>query len=217
MPRPPRSQGAETRERILDVAQELFTLHGYDKTSLRDIAERLGITKAALYYYFERKEDILLELHLRLHALGTTLLDELEAAPDGPARVALWPRLVDELIDFLVENRALMLLHFRNRSAFEALAQSERNRQENEDLEARFTRILSTSAIPLRERVRMAAMIGVITEVLVESGAAFDDVAPDELAVHVREAIADLVPGEIVARAKSPQRSTSRRMPARVN
>ena len=217
MPRPPRSQGAETRERILDVAQELFTLHGYDKTSLRDIAERLGITKAALYYYFERKEDILLELHLRLHALGTTLLDELEAAPDGPARVALWPRLVDELIDFLVENRALMLLHFRNRSAFEALAQSERNRQENEDLEARFTRILSTSAIPLRERVRMAAMIGVITEVLVESGAAFDDVPPDELAGHVREAIADLVPGEIVARAKSRQRSTARRTPARVN
>jgi AcrR family transcriptional regulator len=201
MARPPRSQGAETRERILDVAQELFTFHGYDKTSLRDIAERLGITKAALYYYFERKEDILLELHLRLHAMGTTLLDELEAAPDGAARVALWPQLVDEMIDFLVENRALMLLHFRNRSAFEALAQSERNRQENEDLEARFTRILSTSAISLRERVRMAAMIGVISEVLVESGAAFDDVPPDELAGYVREAIADLVPGEIVVRA----------------
>jgi AcrR family transcriptional regulator len=201
MPRPPRRQGADTRERILDVAQELFTRHGYDKTSLRDIAERLGITKAALYYYFERKEDILLELHLRLHAMGTTLLDELEAAPDGPARVALWPALIDELIDFLVENRALMLLHFRNRSAFEALAQSERNREENEDLEARFTRILSTSAIPLRERVRMAAMIGVITEVLVESGAAFDDVPADELAAHVREAITDLAPTEIVVQA----------------
>ena len=54
------------------MAQELFIRHGYDKTSLRDIAERLEITKAALYYYFERKEDILLELHLRLHAIGTT-------------------------------------------------------------------------------------------------------------------------------------------------
>ena len=32
-----------------------------------EIAERLGVTKAALYYHFERKEDILLELHLRLH------------------------------------------------------------------------------------------------------------------------------------------------------
>lgn len=199
MPRPPRSQGAETRERILDVAQDLFTQHGYDKTSLRDIADRLGITKAALYYYFERKEDILLELHLRLHAMGTTLLDELEAAPDGPARVALWPRLADGMIDFIVENRELVLLHSRNRSAFEALSRSERNRQENEDLEARFARILASPAIPLRERVRMAAIVGVITEVFVESGAAFGDAPPDQLAALVRDAIADLVPGEVGA------------------
>ena len=199
MPRTPRNQGAETRERILDVAQELFTQQGYDKTSLRDIAERLGITKAALYYYFERKEDILLALHLRLHAMGTNLLAELEAAPDGPARVALWPRLADEMIDFMVENRELVLLHSRNRSAFEALARSERNREENEDLEARFTQILSSPAIPLRERVRMAAIVGVITEVFIESGAAFGDVPPDQLAMLVRESIADLVHGELGA------------------
>jgi AcrR family transcriptional regulator len=201
MPRPPRSQGGETRERILDVAQELFTRQGYDKTSLRDIAERLGITKAALYYYFERKEDILLELHLRLHAMGTTLLDALEAAPDGPARVALWPRLAEDLIDLMVEHRDLVLLHSRNRSAFEALAESERNRQENEDLEDRFARILSSPAIPLRERVRMAAITGVITEVFIESGGAFADDPPDELAALVREAIADLVPDEVGAGA----------------
>jgi AcrR family transcriptional regulator len=195
MPRPPKSQGADTRERILDVAQELFIRQGYDKTSLRDIAERLEITKAALYYYFERKEDILVELHLRLHAVGTSMLDELEAAPDGPARVTLWPRLAAEMIDFMVQNRDLVLLHFRNRSAFEALAESERNRQENEDLEARFARILGTSDIPVRERVRMAAMMGVITEVFVESRMAFDDVSGEELAQAVREAIADLMPG----------------------
>lgn len=195
MPRT-RTPGAETRERILDVAQDLFTLQGYDKTSLRDIAERLGITKAALYYYFERKEDILLELHLRLHAMGTSLLDELEAAPDGPARVAVWPRLADEMIDFMVENRELVLLHSRNRSAFEALARSERNRQENEDLETRFARVLSSPAIPLRERVRMAAITGVITEVFVENGAAFDEVSPDQLATLVRETIANLLGSE---------------------
>src|ERR1700677_4503337 len=68
-PRPGRPRGS-TRERILDVALDLFNDQGYDKTSLREIAERLGFTKAALYYHFERKEDILLQLHLRLHALG---------------------------------------------------------------------------------------------------------------------------------------------------
>jgi AcrR family transcriptional regulator len=48
----------DTRERIIQVAFELFSEQGYDKTSLREIAERLGVTKAALYYHFKTKEDI---------------------------------------------------------------------------------------------------------------------------------------------------------------
>jgi AcrR family transcriptional regulator len=47
-----------TRARILQVALELFVAQGYEKTSLREIAERLGVTKAALYYHFKTKEDI---------------------------------------------------------------------------------------------------------------------------------------------------------------
>lgn len=49
-----------TRERILATAAELFALHGYSSASLRDVADRLGITKAALYYHFDSKDDILL-------------------------------------------------------------------------------------------------------------------------------------------------------------
>ncbi|MFF9900822.1 TetR/AcrR family transcriptional regulator [Streptomyces longispororuber] len=48
-----------TRQRIQDVALELFAEQGYEKTSLREIAERLEVTKAALYYHFKTKEDIL--------------------------------------------------------------------------------------------------------------------------------------------------------------
>lgn len=48
----------DTRARIIQVAFELFSEQGYDKTSLREIAERLGVTKAALYYHFKTKEDI---------------------------------------------------------------------------------------------------------------------------------------------------------------
>jgi AcrR family transcriptional regulator len=47
-----------TRERIQAIALELFAEQGYEKTSLREIAERLGVTKAALYYHFRSKEDI---------------------------------------------------------------------------------------------------------------------------------------------------------------
>ena len=194
MPRPANSQGSETRERILAVALELFTHQGYEATSLRDIAERLGITKAALYYYFERKEDILLELHLQLHSLGAELLDRFESIEDGPERVAAWPQLIDPLIEFMAENREVMLLHIRNRSAFEALANNRRHQLENEQLEQRIVRLLGSPAIPLRDRVRMAAAVGVITEVFAESAAAFSDAPADQLADLVREAIADLMP-----------------------
>jgi AcrR family transcriptional regulator len=47
-----------TRERILAVALTLFADKGYDATSMREIAEQLGITKAALYYHFDSKADI---------------------------------------------------------------------------------------------------------------------------------------------------------------
>src|SRR5215467_1989198 len=49
---------SDTRARIQQVAVELFTEHGYEGTSLREIAERLDVTKAALYYHFKSKEDI---------------------------------------------------------------------------------------------------------------------------------------------------------------
>ncbi|MEU3292908.1 helix-turn-helix domain-containing protein [Streptomyces longwoodensis] len=51
-----------TRQRIQDVALELFAEQGYDKTSLREIAERLDVTKAALYYHFKTKEEILVSI-----------------------------------------------------------------------------------------------------------------------------------------------------------
>jgi AcrR family transcriptional regulator len=52
----------DTRQRIQDVALELFAEQGYEKTSLREIAEHLGVTKAALYYHFKTKEEIVVSL-----------------------------------------------------------------------------------------------------------------------------------------------------------
>ncbi|MDF3303017.1 TetR/AcrR family transcriptional regulator [Streptomyces tropicalis] len=51
-----------TRQRIQDVALELFAEQGYEKTSLREIAEHLDVTKAALYYHFKTKEEILVSV-----------------------------------------------------------------------------------------------------------------------------------------------------------
>lgn len=51
-----------TRSQVLATALELFTTQGYEGTSLRQIAERLGMTKAAVYYHFPAKEHLVLEL-----------------------------------------------------------------------------------------------------------------------------------------------------------
>ncbi|MGW7440263.1 TetR/AcrR family transcriptional regulator [Streptomyces sp. NPDC054849] len=58
----PQRRRGDTRQRIQDVALELFAEQGYEKTSLREIAERLGVTKAALYYHFKTKEDIIISI-----------------------------------------------------------------------------------------------------------------------------------------------------------
>lgn len=57
-----RSLRENTRSRIQDVALELFIEQGYEATSLREIAEKLGVTKAALYYHFKTKDDIIASL-----------------------------------------------------------------------------------------------------------------------------------------------------------
>ena len=74
----------DTRSQIREVALELFAEQGYDKTSLREIAERLGITKAAVYYHFKTKEEILASLFDEFFA-G---LDELVAWARAQARTA---------------------------------------------------------------------------------------------------------------------------------
>ncbi|WP_338698985.1 helix-turn-helix domain-containing protein [Streptomyces sp. Q6] len=58
----PHQRRGNTRQRIQDVALELIAEQGYEKTSLREIAERLDVTKAALYYHFKTKEDIVVSL-----------------------------------------------------------------------------------------------------------------------------------------------------------
>ncbi|WP_399931227.1 TetR/AcrR family transcriptional regulator [Streptomyces kanamyceticus] len=60
-----KSQG-DTRRRIQEVALDLFAGQGYEKTSLREIAEVLQVTKPAIYYHFRSKEEILLSIFQNL-------------------------------------------------------------------------------------------------------------------------------------------------------
>ena len=182
-----------TRDQILDVALELFNEQGYDKTSLREIAERLHVTKAALYYHFERKEDILLELHMRLHALSRVAFGRLENLDDGQVQVDVWLGLLDYFIDQVVANRALFLLHERNRNALEQLEQSDHHRSEHDDLEQQLRRFLSSPALPLAQRVRMGCSIGAVMGALMGSTGMFGDASTAEVMELVRGVVHDLM------------------------
>ena len=66
---------------MLQTAAQLFLEKSYSRTSLNDVAERLHITKPALYHYFHNKEEILLECY----RLGTGLIGDIlnEIAAQG--------------------------------------------------------------------------------------------------------------------------------------
>ena len=52
------SKGEETRARILDAALQLFRENGFDRTGMRDVAERAGMSLGAAYHYFGSKDAI---------------------------------------------------------------------------------------------------------------------------------------------------------------
>ena len=64
------STSRDTKAEIHRAALELFSSKGYEKTSLREIAERVGITKASLYYHYSSKQDL-------LRAIVGTFFDEM--------------------------------------------------------------------------------------------------------------------------------------------
>ncbi len=82
----PSEEGRGVRERLLQVATDLFVAKGYASTSVREIVEAAGVTKPTLYYHFESKEGIFLALMRPVLAEFDTLLKELRTAPGTPWR-----------------------------------------------------------------------------------------------------------------------------------
>ena len=75
-----------TKERILDIALELFAQNGYPGTSMSDIAKQLGFTKAALYKHYASKQEILDQIVERMNRMDYERAEEYEmpeTEPDG--------------------------------------------------------------------------------------------------------------------------------------
>jgi AcrR family transcriptional regulator len=96
------AQAEQTRQQILESAQRLFAQLGYDATSLQMIADELGLTKAAVYYHFHAKCDLLHAAMLPGIRRVDALLDEAAAMRGRRARIE---HVVSGFVDFLVGNR----------------------------------------------------------------------------------------------------------------
>jgi TetR/AcrR family transcriptional regulator, cholesterol catabolism regulator len=85
------ASGAARRDQIVKIAANLFGEKGYDGTSLRDIAEASGITKAALYYHFPDKERLYEDVVVtRISALNEAVKEAITRSEDPVERVRLF-------------------------------------------------------------------------------------------------------------------------------
>jgi AcrR family transcriptional regulator len=94
----------DTRETIRAVALELFSTKGFEQTSLREIAERVGLTKASLYYHYPSKQALLLAVVEPVITGWRSIVDDtarLERTPDGVRNV------VERCLDVFLRNRSV--------------------------------------------------------------------------------------------------------------
>jgi AcrR family transcriptional regulator len=171
----------DTRQRILDVARELFTEQGYDVTSLREIADRLGFTKAALYYHFQSKEQIMQALLQPFEEVVDELLTRLEAV-EG---LEEWAAVLVWVIGQMERHLPLFRLLHRNRSSLEQFGLNHETDTQHMQMHERLERTVREKGTTLHEQVRMVAALAAVT--------GFDDWAPELLAeAPMHELVAEL-------------------------
>jgi AcrR family transcriptional regulator len=185
----------DTRDRILQTALDLFIEQGYETTSLREIAERVGVTKAALYYHFASKEEIFRTLMEPIFALQAQTMGMLQARPSREA----WARGLATLVEWVLPQRRLFELFENNQSALHTMAHDSDTMEAHVAMHDRVNAVLSDEATPLADRVRMAGAVGFVLGVLgLAAGKAFWSVPPDELQPVLVEAINDVLRVDVV-------------------
>jgi hypothetical protein len=130
-------------------------------------------------------------LHMRLHEFGR---EALTAMGDEPVTLERWGALLDELLDQLMAQRRIFLLHERNQAALEKLHRKDHTDEHN-DIQVRFRTVLADSRVPLRDRVRIAASFGVVFSGLFLSADAFSSSTNQELAAVLRESLWNVIRG----------------------
>jgi TetR/AcrR family acrAB operon transcriptional repressor len=78
----------ERKSQILNTAEDVFAAHGFDGAKMDLIAERAGMSKGAIYWYFKKKDDIIAALLERVFRRSLETLRKVAAKP-GPVRERL--------------------------------------------------------------------------------------------------------------------------------
>jgi AcrR family transcriptional regulator len=142
-----------TRERILENALALFTERGLDGTTLQQIADRLGVTKAALYYHFRSKDDLVAALIEPAFEDLDTLLTGHSDDLDTPSQRR---QALEGYLDYLLRFRRLMSWLSRDLAALANPAMASRGANYPE----RIARILGGPELDFAASIRIAVVLG---------------------------------------------------------
>jgi AcrR family transcriptional regulator len=104
----------DTKARIRAVAVELFTAQGFEQTSLREIADRVGMTKASLYYHYPSKQALLLSLVEPLVDDWRRTVEVAEVMPHNPGNLRL---VLGQFLDIMLRHRNACALFMRDGAA----------------------------------------------------------------------------------------------------
>jgi len=106
------TRGLKTKEKILDIALELFSTKGYKATTVRDIAGEIGIKQSALYNHFKNKDEILETLisNLTSSAIATIFDNTEKLTKKNPKSMLMGIATTFKLLSFDGKNEALYRL-----------------------------------------------------------------------------------------------------------
>jgi AcrR family transcriptional regulator len=107
-----------TRERILEVATELFSAAGFHATSVADIGARSDLQQGALYYHIKSKEEVLWEILRRYTEKALASASSVAAADRDP--VDKLGELIDVHVDIITRHRREVAIQMRDADALSA-------------------------------------------------------------------------------------------------
>ncbi|WP_224366718.1 TetR/AcrR family transcriptional regulator [Hyalangium versicolor] len=155
----PKTRNSDTKARIQAAARELFAQRGVQQTSLSDIAERLGITKPALYYHFDSREALVTSIVQPMLDHMEEVLISREAVKHHDPRV-----LLSDYFDLLYQHRDIMLMVLHNPSTLSTLNLTERVLKWRHRLMA----LLLGPKPSLARRIRAVVAVGGLSDCTVE-------------------------------------------------